>query len=193
MRMLLVTLGPAAVSGCRLLQVDEGSGPGRAWVFAPQVDAQPIDTNYRITDPFLGTLSDRAPAEVRANLCSLARGYEIVSRRFVQRGAATVQQLGLRPLAAPQLESVELSLELERPWILEYRYFERGDAQPARVALAPREALREFDGRLLPGRMLYRDRIQGTETELTLRYEPLPADAELLFAESTFHRMRIPD
>ncbi len=194
MRVMLATLEPAAVRGRRVLEVEDGSARGRAWIFAPQVDARPIDTDYRITDPFLGTLSDRAPSEVRANLSGLARGYEIIARRFVRRETAVLQQIGLRPLAARQFESVELSIDLERPWILEYRYFERGDSQPARVVLVPRDALLEFEGRMLPGRMLYRDRIQNTETALTLRYEPLPeSDTELLFLQSTFYRVRIAD
>ena len=176
----------------RMLQIDRGQGRIRSRLYAPQVDPEPMSTSYRLTDPFLGAFSDRDAPEVRADLSELVRAHEIVSLDLTRMGDAAVHRVGLRPLSARRYERVELLIAVDEPLILEYRYFEIGDPRASRVAQAPRAEMRTFEGHVLPGRMLYQDRIQQTETELTLRYEPLPNEGDALFMESSFHRAPMP-
>lgn len=179
--------------GMRLLEVTDASGPQRARLFAPRITPTPVPTQYRITDPFLGSFSDRPPGEDRADLSSLVRAYEIIGREPGTLDGEIVDRITLRPRGSRGVEQVELWIARDAPVILEYRYFEGGSAEPARIVRVPRDAMLEFEGRLLPGEMLYDDRIDGTLTRLRVGYETLSSSlGDAPFMESTFHRVSLP-
>ena len=202
-RVMVATLPVEDPSAMRILEIGEG-GQRRSRLFAERTSTRPATTDFLLTDPFLGTFSDRPASEIRANLSELVRDHEIISRQTVlpETEAAEgqlsegerVERIGLQAIETRQYERVEILIAGEDPpLVLEYRYFERGEREPTRVASVPREQMVSFEGRILPGRMLYRDRVQQTETEVQLRYQTIPGDVrETLFLESTFYRAPLP-
>ncbi len=194
-RMLIVTPDPESVDQqMRMLEVTQGDEQQRARLFVPRLDSQPMATRFRITDPFLGAFSNLPPEEVRADLNSLVRSHEIVSREPGDLAGIEVDRITLRPRAGRGLERVELWIERSQALILEYRYFEGTDSVPARVVQAPREEMQPFAGRIVPGMMLYEDRVNQISTRVRLEYESLPPEmSDDPFMESTFYRAILPD
>ena len=194
-RVLIVTADPEVpAQRIRMLEVSLSGTPSRTRVFIPRIRPEPMNTSYRITDPFLGTSSNLPAEEVRADLVALARAYEIVARESGDLEGEPVDRITIRPLAARRVERVELWLARDAPLILEYRYYEGDDPAPARVVRVPRAEMVAFAGRVLPGLMLYEDRLDGTVTRLELRYAALPPElGEAPFLESSFHRAVLPE
>jgi hypothetical protein len=126
---------------------------------------------------------------VRADLVGL-RTYEILSRSHTEIEGKSAHLITLRPLASAGYERVELVIAADVPVILEYRYYERGDTAPARVARAPRSEMKEMKGRWLPGKMFYRDRVLETETEVRLTHTLIDSTTtpDALFMDSSFYR-----
>ena len=195
LRVLIATDDPEAPDQeMRMLEVIEDRRRQRARLFAPRVDAVPVATTYRLTDPFLGTFSNKPPEEVRSDLSALARAYEIIGRGPGTLDGAEVDRITVRPLGTRSLERIELRVALDAPLILEYRYFEVGSPEAARVARVPRDQMRPFQDRLLPGVVIYEDRLDQSTTRVVLRYEALPGGlGDAPFMESTFHRAALPD
>jgi hypothetical protein len=186
----VTSLAPERVKGMRVLEIagDRGSSR-RSLVWVPSIGGEAITTRYRLTDPFLGTFSDRDAATVRADLVGL-RTYEILSRAHTEVDGKPAHLITLRPLASAGFERVELVIASDVPVILEYRYYERGDTAPARVARAPRNEMYDVKGRWLPGKMYYRDRVLETETEVRLKHTLIDSTntPDALFMDSSFYR-----
>ena len=193
-KVFLATLEPDGREGVRLLQVDRDRTRSRAWVYSPEASSDPVRTDYRLTDPFLGTFSDLDPAEIRANLSGLRSGYEILGRESVDGGGSDLHRMTLRSLATRAYERLELVVATRPERVLAFEFFEGPSPEAARTILAPRESFVSFEGRLLPGRLLYTDRLQRTKTRLRVRYLPIPKEVgEAPFLEFTFHEVPLPE
>jgi len=188
-RTLVTSLAPERVKGMRVLEIAADRGARRSLVWVPSIGGEAITTRYRLTDPFLGTFSDREASTVRADLVGL-RTYEILSRSHTDVEGKPAHLITLRPLASAGYERVELVVASDVPVILEYRYYERGDTAPARVARAPRSEMYDVKGRWLPGKMFYRDRVLETETEVRLTHTLIDSTTtpDALFMDSSFYR-----
>jgi len=186
------TLAPASIAGTRVLQIERPRGADEAYAFLRSIDAPPMETTYRMSDPFLCTLYDRSKAGAQGALRDNASAYEIIGRQPADIFGERVQVITLRSLVTGGFARTELTIAESDHAILEYQYFtEPGDTDPALVARARRAEMTQVDGRVLPRVLRYEDRVSGEEIFVRVEHATLPSSVpNTIFDPRMFHRVR---
>jgi hypothetical protein len=131
--------------------------------------------------------------------------YEDLERRRIQEyrlnglGSAVVRGepvylIPARPLREFNYERVVFVVARSDWVILETRYFKRGEEAPFRVITAPRSAMVEHDGHVIPTRLTVRNHARGTKTEVTfkdLQINP-PIDDHLFSLAALERKSKLP-
>jgi len=192
-RMILTeTLAPAAIAGTRVLQIEHPRGDDEAHAFLPSTDMPPMETSYRMSDPFLCTLYDRAQAGARGAPQENATSYEIIGNQPLDLFGERVHVITLRSLLPGGFERTELTIADSDYAILEYQYFTSAtDPDAAVIARARRADMVDVDGRVLPRALLYEDFTTGEEISVRVEHAALPASVpNMIFDPRMFHRVR---
>jgi hypothetical protein len=187
-----VNLAPAAARGSRILQIDHDGGRDETYVFVPAVGGEPMRAPYRSADPFLSTWHEIGPDEPPAAIRALA-DYEVLAMQPSVAHDEAVYRMSLRSLTPRGYDRTELLIARADYAILEQRQYSDEGVEPVLIALAPRGSMVRFGDHLVPARIRYRNVADGSETEVVLRYAPLPAGSGAQFYPGTFHRAPLAD
>jgi hypothetical protein len=190
-RALSVSVRPDAVRGTRVLQLNYDDGREEAYAFVQSIGGEPTRARYRIADPFLGTWQEIGDAEPPREMLALV-DQEVLGVEPRQVEGEAAYQVTVRPLAPRGYDRSELLIARDDYAILECREYLPRATTPALIAVSPRAAMVRFGDHLVPGRMRYRDLVDNSEIEVTLRHEPLPEGSDALFFPRTFHRIPLP-
>jgi hypothetical protein len=188
LRVLVVSLRPADVRGTRVLQVRSPEGREETYAFLPAMGGDPMPTNYRLAEPFLGTWREVSEDE-SSLLAGAPADYEVLGLEPRSNGSEPTYLLTVRPLVVRGYDWAELVIARSDYAILEQRQYFMTRETPALTYSAPRDAMVRFGERVVPTRVRYTDQSDNSEIEVQIRHAPLPSDSEALFLPRTFHRI----
>jgi hypothetical protein len=123
-------------------------------------------------DAFIGT--DFAYEDLERHY---AEDFEILGTTQAEIGGEPVLVIRARPRRESAYHLTEFSVSPTDFAILRIRYFGNGDDDPVKVLDAPREAMREVDGHVLPTLVTMQDLRRRTQTEA--RFENIVVNPKL--------------
>ena len=176
---------PEYLRGMTILTIEAHERSHDSFVYLPSLQkVRRINTSQR-GDAFLGSDVTYEDLERRR-----VEEYEVVSLVAAEHGEP-VWRIGAKPLGDFSYARVEFVVAVADHAILESRYFKRDSEAAFRVVTTKRSDMMEQRGHVLPTRMLVRNSIRGTSTEVVFRDLVVDPDIDdMLFSVSTLERRR---
>ena len=193
LRIVTENLAPDRSRTGRVLQIEPAAGETIAYAFVKAAGPEPVETRYRLADPYLCTWYDPEVNGAEADRVASSAEREILARRAGRVAGEDVQWLQVKPAALRRFHHSELAIADRDAAILEYRHFlRRGDREPSLVVRVPREAMVATEGGTLPGVLRYEDRVSRERIRIEIAHSALPPDLpDSAFEPGSFHRIRI--
>jgi len=176
---------PEYLRGMTILTIEAHERSHDAFVYLPSLQkVRRINTSQR-GDAFLGSDVTYEDLERRR-----VDEYEPVSLTASDNGEPT-WTIGAKPLVDFSYDRVEFVVAAADHAILESRYYKRNSDDPYRVITTDRSDMVEQGGYVLPTRMVVRNSMRGTSTEVLFRDLVVgPNIDDKLFSVSTLERRR---
>lgn len=176
---------PEYLRGMTILTIEAHERSHDAFVYLPSLQkVRRISTSQR-GDAFLGSDVTYEDLERRR-----VEEYELVSLTTDEHDEP-VWKIGAKPLEDFSYTRVEFVVAVADHAILESRYFKRDGEDPFRVITTRRSDMVAQRGHVLPTRMLVRNSMRGTTTEVVFRDLVVgPEIDDTLFSVSTLERRR---
>ena len=177
---------PEHLRGMTILQIESEDRGHDAFVYLPSMQAVRRVSTAQRGDAFFGSDLSYEDLERRH-----ARDYEIadVWTDEVQGEASIV--IAARPREARSYHEVRFWIAASDGAILKAHFFKRRSDEPFRTIVAPRSAMLEADGHVLPTKLVVENRARGTTTEI--HYRRLRVNPEIddrLFSVRTLEQKR---
>jgi hypothetical protein len=181
---------PAYLRGMTILTIEKDAGSHDAFVFLPALGKVRRITTVQKGDAFFGsdvTYGDLERKRVEEfDLEALETAEFDGEAVYVIRGAL---------VRKGNYSRTEFVIAQSDGAILVNRYYKRGQDSPYRVITAPRASIVARDGHVLPTRLIMRDELRGSTTEVLihdLRVNP-PLDDRLFTVATLEQGRKLPD
>jgi hypothetical protein len=163
---------PPALRGMALLTIENEKRDDDLFLFLPSLGRVRRISSARRGDSFLGTDLWYEDFERRQ-----VGDYEFESFRPTDGKEEPLYTISARPRFEAGYDRVEFRIAVADLAILDTLYFKHPEEEPFKIIRTPRSGLRQFEGCLLPTRVVARDSRRGTETEV--RIEELAVNSPL--------------
>lgn len=176
---------PEYLRGMTILTIEAKERNHDAFVYLPSLQkVRRINTSQR-GDAFLGSDVTYEDLERRR-----ADEYELIALAASENGEPT-WTISAKPLEDFSYDRVEFDVAASDHAILESRHYKRKSDTPFRIITTDRSDMIEQAGHVLPTRMVVRNSMRGTSTEVVFRDLVVSPDIDdRLFSISTLERRR---
>ncbi len=177
---------PEYLRGMTILTIEQRDRSHDAFVFLPSLGKTRRVTAAQKGDKFFGSDLTYEDLE-RRHVDEL----ELEAPAVGERDGEAIYRIGGTPARAGIYARIEFDVAQSDGAILATRYYKRGDARPYRTLEAPRSAMVEQAGHVLPTRLLARDVRRGTPTEVQVTGLRVGAAiSDRIFTVATLERER---
>lgn len=163
---------PPHLRGTTLLVIENRDRSDDQFVLLPGNERIRRVAQARRGDAFMGT--DFTYEDLERHY---AEDFEVVGSTPTELGGEPVVVIRTRPRGESAYHLTEFSVSPTDFAILRVRYFDHGGDHPIKILDAPREAMREVDGHVLPTLVTMQDLRRRTQTEAT--FEEILVNPEL--------------
>ncbi len=154
---------PEYLRGMTILIIEQRDRSHDAFIFLPSLGKARRVTTAQKGDAFFG--SDLTYEDLERKRID---EFELGELTVAEREGEAIYRIGGALVRKGNYSRVEFDIAQSDSAILATRYYKRGEQQPFRVLEAPRSAMVEQGGHVLPTRLLARDVLRGTETEVLI-------------------------
>ena len=177
---------PEYLRGMTILTIEQRDRNYDAFVFLPSLGKTRRVSAAQKDDAFFGSDLTYGDLE-RKRIDDFDLGELVVA----ERNGEVIYRIGAELVRKGKYSRVELDVAQSDHAILAERYYKRREEKPYRVVEAPRPAMVEQGGHVLPTRLLVTDLLRGGTTEV--RIEDLRVNASIpdrIFTVATLERER---
>lgn len=154
---------PHHLRGMTILTIETRDRNHEAFVYLPSLDKVRRVTTAQRGDSFLGSDVTYEDLERRR-----VEDYDLNGIETSELRGEPVYVIRGRPLREFSYSQVVFVVARADGALLETRYFKRAAEAPFRVISAPRQAMVQQDGHVIPTRLTVDNRVRGTSTEVRL-------------------------
>jgi hypothetical protein len=154
---------PEYLRGMTILTIEQRDRSHDAFVFLPSLGKTRRVTTAQKGDAFFG--SDLTFEDLERKRID---EFELGELAAAEREGEAIYRIGGALIRKGNYSRVEFDIAQSDSAILATRYYKRGEQRPYRVLEAPRSAMVEQGGHVLPTRLLASDVVRGTATEVLI-------------------------
>jgi hypothetical protein len=154
---------PEYLRGMTILTIEQRDRSHDAFVFLPSLGKTRRVTTAQKGDAFFG--SDLTYEDLERKRID---EFELGELAVAEREGEAIYRIGGTLVRKGNYARVEFDVAQSDGAILAARYYKRGEQRPFRLLEAPRSAMVEQEGHVLPTRLLASDVLRGTTTEVLI-------------------------
>jgi len=177
---------PEYLRGMTILTIEQRNRSYDAFVFLPSLGKTRRVSAAQKDDAFFG--SDLTYGDLERKRIE---DFDLGESAVAERDGEVIYRIGAELVRKGKYSRVELDVAQSDHAILAERYYKRREEKPYRIIEAPRSAMVEQEGHVLPTRLLVTDLLRGGTTEV--RIEGLRVNASIpdrIFTVATLERER---